>query len=255
MSPNLSAKVAIITGSTGGMGAGIASRMAAEGASVVISGRRVGEGQQVVESIRTAGGSAVFIKADVSIEADCINLVKATVEHFGRVDVLVNNAAITPNEPPGTQSVEMWDEIFAVNTRGPFICSREVIPVMRANGGGRIINIGSSVPFRGTINRLAYGCSKGALYTMTKTMARSLLPDRILVNWVTVGWVATPGEINLRSENDQDGEEFLSNVGANAPLGRLETVDEIAAAVLYLTSPEAAHVTGCDINVTGGLWI
>jgi NAD(P)-dependent dehydrogenase (short-subunit alcohol dehydrogenase family) len=135
------------------------------------------------------------------------------------------------------------------------VCSREVIPVMRANGGGRIINIGSSVPFRGGMDRLAYGCSKGALYTMTKMMARSLLAERILVNWITVGWVATPGEVRLRSVNNEDGEGFLQQVGEHAPLGRLETVEEVAAAVLYLVSPAASHVTGCDINLTGGLWI
>jgi len=254
MSSTLSDRVAVITGSTGGLGEGIARRLVEEGLSVVISGRRTTEGEQVAASVREMGGRALFVKADVAIEADCVHLIQQAIDHFGRVDVLVNNAAITPNEPRRELPVEMWDQVFAVNVRGAFICSREAIRVMQRQGGGRIINIGSTVPFRGTMERLAYGCSKGALFTLTKMMARDLLQDKILVNWITVGWVATPGEVHLRNLVHGDGKAFLDSIGQKAPLGRLETVEDIAAAVAFLVSEEASHITGCDLNVSGGLW-
>ena len=159
----LSGRVAVVTGSTAGLGEGIARRLAAEGAAVVVSGRRVELGQAVAGAIQDAGGQASFVHADVSIETDCVNLIGSTLDRYGHVDILVNNAAVTPVEPAGAQSVALWDEIFAVNVRGAFVCVREAIPAMRRQGGGRIINIGSTVPFRGAMDRLAYGCSKGAL--------------------------------------------------------------------------------------------
>jgi NAD(P)-dependent dehydrogenase (short-subunit alcohol dehydrogenase family) len=248
-------RVAIITGSTGGMGEGIARRLAHDGIAVVISGRRAVEGERVVSEIADSGARALFVRADVGVEADCVGLVHSALEHFGRVDILVNNAAITPAEPPGEQSAELWDETFEVNLRGAWLCCREVIPALRRQGGGRIVNIGSTVPFRGGLDRLAYGCSKGALLTMTKMLARGLVADRILVNWVAVGWVATPGELALRNQLHGDGQAFLDGVGQTTPLGRLETAEDIAAGVAYLVSEEASHVTGCELNISGGLWV
>jgi NAD(P)-dependent dehydrogenase (short-subunit alcohol dehydrogenase family) len=251
----LSGQVAVITGSTGGMGEGISRRLAGEGATVVISGRRCEQGEQVAQKLRSSGYQAVFTRADVTVEADCIQLIRSTVDQFGRLDILVNNAALTPVEPAEYLPTEVWDQAFAVNVRGAFICSREAVTIMRRQGGGRIINIGSSVPFRGKMDRLAYGCSKGALWTMTKMMARELVNEHILVNWITVGWVATPGEVALRDQLTGDGQAFLSEMSQKAPLGELESVEDIAAGVAYLCSDEASHITGCDLNITGGLWI
>jgi NAD(P)-dependent dehydrogenase (short-subunit alcohol dehydrogenase family) len=254
-SSHLTGKIAVITGSTRGMGAGIARRLATDGAVVVVSGRNVEAGKQVTCEIQENGGQALFVRADVASEIDCVTLIRTVKEQLGRLDILVNNSAITPVEPPGKQSVELWDQVFDINVRGAFLCCREAIPIMRAQGAGRIINIGSTVPFRGKMDRLAYGCSKGALYFMTKIMARDLVRDRILVNWVSVGWVATPGEIDLRNQLHGDGAAYLRETEQNTPLGRLETVEEIAAGVAYLASEQASHITGCDLNISGGLWI
>jgi NAD(P)-dependent dehydrogenase (short-subunit alcohol dehydrogenase family) len=119
------------------------------------------------------------------------------------------------------------------------------------------VNIGSSTPFRAGGDRIAYASSKGALLTMTKCLARALLASRIRVNWVTVGWVATEGEIDLRNHHvpGGDGRSFLEQLSEKAPLGRLETVEDIAAGVAYLISDEASHVTGCELNISGGIWI
>ena len=252
MSGRVEGKVAVITGSSGGMGEGIARRLAAEGAAVVISGRRGERCQQVAEDINRLGGRAYAQRADVSVEADCIALIRAARERFGRLDILVNNAAITPNEPDLNVPAEMWDAVFDVNVRGAYFCCREAILVMRAAGGGSIINIGTGMAYVGTTNRLAYSCSKGALLTLTRTLAYAYAPDRIRVNWVTVGWVATPGEVALKTETYGDGERFLAQAAASSPLGELERVEDIAAGVLYLASDEAAHVIGCELNITGG---
>jgi NAD(P)-dependent dehydrogenase (short-subunit alcohol dehydrogenase family) len=251
----LSGSAAVITGSTGGMGEGIARRLAAEGAAVAISGRRESQGRAVADSIVESGGQALFIQADIGQERDCVALIERAASSFGRIDMLVNNAAATPVEVPGEQSAALWDEVFNVNARGAFLCCREAIPLMRRQGGGRIVNIGSTVPFRGGMNRLAYGCSKAALWAMTRMMARDLVRDRILVNWITVGWVATPGEISLRDQLHGDGMDFLERTAQQMPLGELQSVEDIAAAVAFLVSEEARHVTGCDLNVSGGLWI
>jgi NAD(P)-dependent dehydrogenase (short-subunit alcohol dehydrogenase family) len=197
----------------------------------------------------------VFVRADVACEADCVGLIRGALDHFGRLDILVNNAGITPAAPLDQETVENWDRVFAINVRGAFLCCREAIPAMRRQGGGRIINIGSTVPFRGKMDRLAYACSKGALLTMTKVLARGLVADRILVNWIMVGWVATPAEIELRNRIEGDGLAFLEDKSRQPPLGRLETVEDIASGVAYLASDEASHVTGCELNIAGGLWI
>ncbi|MCE5257468.1 MAG: SDR family oxidoreductase [Chloroflexi bacterium] len=245
-------KVAVITGSSGGMGEGIARRLAAEGAAVVISGRRGERCRQVAADINNQGGRAYALRADVAVEADCVALIRSAMERFGKLDILVNNAAVTPMEPDLQVSTAMWDAVFDVNVRGAFLCCREAIPVMRAAGGGSIINIGTGMAYVGSTSRLAYSCSKGALLTLTKTLARTYAPEHIRVNWVMVGWVATPGEVALKTETYGDGEKFLADAAARSPLGELESVDDIAAGVLYLASDEASHVIGCELNITGG---
>jgi NAD(P)-dependent dehydrogenase (short-subunit alcohol dehydrogenase family) len=253
-------KVAVVTGSTGGIGEGIARRLAADGFSVVVSGRRAAKGEEVARQITAGGGTACFIPADVADPEACRRLIEAAVGRYGRLDALVNNAGIFPIADVEDTTAEMWDCVYAVNVRGPFLCVRAAVPHLKDQGGGSIVNIGSSTPFlsgRGPEGRIAYASSKGALLFVTKLLARRLLADKIRVNWVTVGWVATEGEIELRSRElpTGSGREFLDKVSADAPLGRLETVEETAAGVAYLVSDAASHVTGCELNISGGLWI
>ncbi len=253
---SLKGKVAVVTGGNSGIGRAIVLELARQGANLVIDYIVHPEATEELEQeVLALGDQVTGVEADVSQLDGLRKMINAAVQQFGRIDILVNNAAITPDEPLLRQPAEVWDEVFAINTRGPFLLCREVIPVMKAQGGGRIINIGSTVPQRGDANRLAYGCSKGALLTMTKMLARGLVRDHILVNWVAVGWVATPGEVALRNQISGDGQAFLDEVGRKAPLGRLETVEEIAAGVAYLASEEASHITGCELNISGGLWV
>ncbi len=250
-------KVSVVTGSTGGIGEGIARRLATDGFAVVVSGRRVGKGEEIARQITDQGGKACFLPADMADPEACRRLIEAAVDRYGRLDVLVNNAGIFPIAEIQDSTAEMWDRVFAINVRGPFLCAQAAIPHLKNQGGGSIINIGSTTPFRAGGDRVAYASSKGALLIMTKALARALIPDKIRVNWVAVGWVATEGEIELRSQHasSSSGREFLDKVSAEAPLGRLETVEDIAAGVAYLVSDDASHVTGCELNISGGLWI
>lgn len=255
MADRVAGKVAVVTGSTGGVGEGIARLLAGEGAAVVVSGRRSEEGERVAEEIRAAGGRAVFQRADVSQEADCLALIAAAKEHFGRIDVLVNCAAALASFAFDELTVEQWEETMNTNVRGPFLCSREAIRLMKEQGGGgSIINIGTIYAYRGSADRIAYACSKGALLTMTKALANSFVRDRIRVNWIIVGWVASPQEIALRTITHGNGETFLRESGEKRALGRHETPEDIANGVLYLASDESSHVTGCELNITGGLY-
>lgn len=250
-------KVAVVTGSTEGIGAGIARRLAADGFAVVVSGLGTDKGKGVVRKIADEGGKSCFLPADLADPKACRELIDATVDRFKRLDVLVNNAGIFPIAEIEDTTTEMFDNVFAVNVQAPFLCSQAAIPYMKKQGAGSIINIGSTTPFRSGGERIAYATSKGALLTMTKVLARALLPYKIRVNWITVGWVATEGEIELRSRHTPDGRgrAFLEKAGADSPLERLETVEEISAGVAYLVSDEASHVTGCELNISGGLWI
>lgn len=256
MAGRIEGKVAVVTGSTGGLGEGIAKMLAAEGAAVIVSGRRDDEGEAVAAAIREAGGQAIYRHADVSRPDDCAALIEAAKAEFGRLDVLVNNAAALAHVPFDELTVEQWDAAFAANVTGPMLLARAAIPLMREQGGGSIVNIGTTMVYRGGgLDRIAYSASKGALQVMTRTLASSLLKDRIRANWVIVGWMATPQEVELRTRTHGDGEKFLSESGEKRPMGRHETPEDIAAGVLYLVSDEASHVTGTELNVSGGLYI
>jgi len=255
MTQRLTGKVAIVTGSTSGIGEGIAVRLASEGAAMIVTGPVEAPGQLVVEQIHQLGGQAIFVRADLISEADCAALIQAAVDHYGRLDVLVNNAGIYPHTEFEQITLAEWDQVFAVNLRGPFLCCRAAVPRMRQQGGGSIVNIGTTLAYRGRLNRLAYSCSKSALLALTKTLARELAHDRIRANWITVGWVATSGEIELRNQTHGDGESYLRQQSEQRPFGRLETPEDIAAGVVYLASDEASHVTGCELNISGGLWM
>jgi NAD(P)-dependent dehydrogenase (short-subunit alcohol dehydrogenase family) len=244
-------KVAIITGSTGGIGQGIAEMFAQESAKVVISGRNSETGEEVARNIRDSGGEAVFIQTDVSKESDCQNLIQKTVELYDKIDVFVNNAGIFPRGNILETSEVLWDRIMAVNLKGAFFCCKHVIPIMQKQKKGSIINIGSSHAWSGFGNIFAYSVSKGGLLTLTKNLARAHGRDSIRVNWITVGWVLTPGEKVMRKLDGQS-EDQVEEEGKRMPLGRLQTPEDIAYAAVYLASDESSQVTGAEIPVNGG---
>ncbi|MBB6732757.1 SDR family NAD(P)-dependent oxidoreductase [Cohnella zeiphila] len=253
MGNRLAGKVVVITGATKGIGKGIAKMCAAEGALAVVSGRNEQDGMQVVRDIKeTLGTDALFVKTDVSRIDDCRILIERTVEHFGRIDGLVNNAGIFPRGDLLDTTEELFDAVFNVNIKGAFFCSQYAMKAMSRTGGGSIVQIGSTNAYKGQKDLAAYSCSKGAMLTLSKHIAGNYSEQGIRCNWITVGWVATDGEIELHNRMGVSADR-LNEMGKVAiPSGRLQTAEDNAYGVIYLLSDESSQVTGTELVITGG---
>jgi len=244
-------KIAIVTGGGTGIGRACSELLAREGAKMVVAGRTVENGEETVRRIVSAGGEARFIQTDVGREADCVRLVTQTVEIYGRLDVLVNNAAIYPRATLEETTLEFWHKVLATNLDGPFILCREAVPHMVRGGGGSIVNIGSFNGLAGTDNLVAYSVSKGGLLTLTRNVAAAYSQEGIRVNYVIPGWVLTDNERVVQALEGHDA-AWLDAQAANQPSGRFSRPDDAAYAVLYLASDESAHVSGTILNADGG---
>jgi 3-oxoacyl-[acyl-carrier protein] reductase len=264
-------RVALVTGcgKPDGMGQAIARRLAAQGLAVVVTDlqptgvpnrqqetRSAGWGgvDALVADITAAGGTATAVLGDVSVEADAQRMVAEAVGRFGRLDVLVNNAA-APQGPDRADvaevPVEVFDRVIAVNLRGPWLMSAAAVPVMRAQRSGRIVNISSmagltAAPFSG-----AYSASKAGVIGLTRALAMDLGPWGITVNALCPGLVATSRAF-LSSAPDVDEAALMAQRGQNIPVGRAGQAEDIAAAVAFLASPEAAYITAQAIPIDGG---
>jgi 3-oxoacyl-[acyl-carrier protein] reductase len=243
----LQSKVAVVTGGGSGFGAAICQRFVEEGARVVLVDYRADRAEPIA---RELGVAAIFVEADVASQADARRMIDAAVDRFGRLDVLVNNAgaAQAPQSFLDT-SEEEWDRLFAVNTRAIFLAARHAVPIMRRQGGGVVLNTVSVAAIRPRPNLLAYNSSKGAALTLTRSMAIELAPDRIRVNAVCPGPGDTPMLATfVGGDSDAHRAPFLSTI----PLGRLCAPFDVANAMVYLASDEAAFVTGVVLEVDGG---
>ncbi len=243
-------KVVIVTGGATGIGRGISQLLAREGARVVMAGRSEEHGRQAQRAIWESGGEAWFVRTDVTREEDCRRLVDVTVQRYGRLDALVNNAGIFPRATLEETTEELWDRIMAVNLKGAFFCCKHAVPALRRAGGGSIVNIGSANAYVGLPNLFAYSVSKGGLITLTRNLAQALAPDRIRVNWVNPGWVITETEIQVQALEGRDL-AWLEEAGRRLPLGRHQTPEDAAYVVLFLISDEASQISGDLINVDG----
>lgn len=241
-------RIAVITASGAGMGEGIARLFAKEGARVVISDLDVASGEAVAAAIVGEGGEAIFQRADVSLEAECRALVDRAVEAYGRIDVLVNNAGNTTRGNIENTTAEMWDRIFAVNVRGPFVCMQQAVSYMKQQQSGSIINIGSVNAYIGEPKLMAYSASKGALMTLTKNTASYLNQYRIRVNQINPGWTLTPNEDRVKRAEGK-GAEWLAEATRTRPFNRLLLPADIALAALYFASDESACVTGSVLDL------
>jgi NAD(P)-dependent dehydrogenase (short-subunit alcohol dehydrogenase family) len=243
-------KVVIVTGGATGIGRGISEVLAREGARVVIANRNAERGEEAARAVREAGGQASFVPTDVTREEDCRGLVAAAVREYGRLDGLVNNAGIFPRATLEETTSELWDQIFAVNLKGAFFCSKHAVPELRKAGGGCIVNVGSANAYVGGANLFAYSVSKGGMITMTRNLANALAKDRIRVNFLNPGWVITEMEIEIQAGEGHD-EKWIEEVGRRMPLGRHQVPEDAAYAVLYLVSDEASQVSGEQFGVDG----
>lgn len=248
----LKGKVAIVTGAGMGIGKGIAQVFAREGARVVVVDINQEAGKNTVKEIKMSGGDALFIQADVADEEQVKAMVAAAVEHYGTINVLVNNAGIGVYKSVLETSSEEWDRCLNVNLKGVFLCSKYTIPHMQRAGGGSIINI-ASVHAVATVARTApYAASKGGVLALTRNMAIDYAKDNIRVNAICPGWVYTPLiEGIFRASGDPEG--MKKRITERQLLGRLGTPEDIGYAALYLASEESSFVTGTALFVDGGL--
>jgi len=246
--PLLARQVAVVTGSTQGIGSGIARKFGEHGASVVVHGiesQRAG-GEATVEAIAAAGGQAFLLTGDLQDEAHCRSLIHAALERFGRLDILVNNAAVTHRGTIESTSTELWDEIFAVDLRAPFILCQEAVRAMKEQQSGCIINIGSSNGYFGLKGLLAYSTAKAGLLVFTKNLANYLTQYRIRVNQVNPGWVLTEGERYVKSVVEGRGDGWLADALKTRPAGRMLMPEDIAEAALFFAT--RAPVSGSVLD-------
>jgi NAD(P)-dependent dehydrogenase (short-subunit alcohol dehydrogenase family) len=244
----LESKVAIITGGARGQGAAEARLFAREGASVVIGDILTAEGRAVEEEIAEQGGRAVFVKLDVTMEDDWRAAVETAVQRYGKLDILVNNAAILRTEGILDTTEQIWDRVMSVNATGVFLGTKHVVPEMRKGGGGSIVNISSIYGLVGSPSgHPAYHASKGAVRLFTKAAAARYGPDNIRCNSIH------PGRMPPMVSGDKEWYWSQDAIWhAKIPLRRNGRTDEVASAVLFLASDEASYVTGAEIPVDGG---
>ena len=244
----LDGKVALITGAASGMGASMARRFAGEGAKVVVADLLDDEGKQVVADITKANGAAIFCHLDVSSEAEWQAVLDAALAEYGKLDILVNDAGLSGSAVEDLFDTAAWDLLMSVNARGAFLGMKFAIPVMKAAGGGSIVNISSISGVTGQNQiHVGYNASKGAIRTLTKAAAVQHGADNIRVNSVHPGLMPP-----MRSSGRTADPEVRARMLRQVPMGRAGRPEEVANAVLFLASDEASYITGAELYVDGG---
>jgi NAD(P)-dependent dehydrogenase (short-subunit alcohol dehydrogenase family) len=250
-------KIAVVTGGTQGLGATIATLFAQRGAAgIVICGRNRDKGEaKAVEIASATGAKVVYQQADLENVEDCRAVIARADSEFGRLDALVNAAALTDRGTILDTAPELFDRIFAANVRAPFFLMQEAVALMRRDGvEGTIVNIGSMSAKAGQPFIAAYCASKGALETLTKNTAYALLRNRIRVNGLNIGWMASEGEDRIQREYHGAPADWLQAASAAQPFGRLVDPAEVARACAYLSSSESGLMTGSMICFDQSIW-
>ncbi len=244
----LKGRVAVVTGGNGGIGLGMARGLAAAGAAIVVSGRNAEKSKRAVGELEKLGAPAVAIEADVADEAAVNALIRVAVDRLGRVDILINNAGMNIRKPVQDLTLAEWRQVLDTNLTSAFLASRAVYPIMKKNGGGKIINIGSMMSIFGASFAPAYAASKGGIVQLTRAMASAWARDNIQVNAVLPGWIDTELTTNARREVQGLHERVL----ARTPADRWGVPDDLSGIAVFLGGPASDFVTGTAIPVDGG---
>ena len=244
---SLAGKVAIVTGSSRGIGRAVALKLADRGVSVVINyAGSQAAAAAVVDTVTSAGGKAIALQADVSLAADVERLVARTIESFGRIDILVNNAGIARDNLMLRMSEREWDEVLATNLKGAYLCTKAVLRPMIRQRSGRLIFVSSVVGISGHAGQANYAAAKAGMIALAKTLAREVGSRGITANVVAPGFIETDMTAGLPEEVKKRGLEQTA-------LGRIGRPEDVAEAVAFLASDAAAYITGQVLNVDGGM--
>jgi 2-deoxy-D-gluconate 3-dehydrogenase len=245
---DLTGKVAVVTGGNGGIGLGIAMGLAGAGANIVVAARSVEKTAQALEDIRSLGVEAHSVNVDVTQEPAIQRMVADTIDHMGRLDILVNNSGIAVRAQPEDLTAAQWDSVMDVNLRAAFLASKEAYSHMVGAGGGKVINVGSMYSIFGSDWGAPYAASKGGLVQLTKSLAVAWAKDNIQVNAVLPGWIVTD---LTRGIQDADPDRY-DNIGRRIPTGRWGKPSELAGTAVFLASAASDYVTGATLTVDGG---
>ena len=245
---SLTGKVALVTGSAQGIGKSIALVLAGDGADCIISDVNLELAEKTAEEIRSTGRKALSVKSNVVDADDVAAMVQAGIDEFGKIDILVNNAGITRDGLLMRMKDEDWDQVLNVNLKGAFLCIRAVSRTMMKKRSGRIINIASIVGAMGNVGQANYVASKAGLIGLTKTVARELASRRVTCNAVAPGFIETAMTQVL-------ADDVKEKLMAQIPMGRLGSTEDVAHAVRYLASDDAAYITGQVLHVNGGMYM
>lgn len=245
----LKGKVAVVTGSSRGIGAKIAQTLATQGAKVVVTYKQQSlKAERIVKTIEDRGGQAIAIEMAVENRRQVQKAFQQVVLNFGNIDILVNNAAIAQEKPFEKICDRDWDTMFSINLKGSFICAQECIPGMARSGWGRIINISSIGGQWGGFNQVHYAASKAGLINFTQSLAKIYSASGITSNSIAIGLVAT--EMSAAELQSSAGKQKINSI----PAGRLGTIEDVSEAVGFLASDRAGYITGQTINLNGGMF-
>jgi 2-deoxy-D-gluconate 3-dehydrogenase len=245
---DLTGKVALVTGGNGGIGLGMARGLAAAGASLLIAGRDEAKNARALGEMTALGASAQALRIDVGDEAACRAMAGEAADRFGRLDILVNNAGVARRRRPEAMSLEDWNAVMQTNLTAVLVASQGAFPVMKAAGGGKIINIGSMYSIFGAPWVSAYAASKGAVVQLTKSLAAAWAEHNIQVNAILPGWIET----EMTQAAKTGSPEFDAAVVARTPAGRWGQPTDFAGPAVFLASPASDFVTGATLSVDGG---
>jgi 2-deoxy-D-gluconate 3-dehydrogenase len=246
---DLTGKVAVVTGGNGGIGLGMAKGLASAGASIVIAARNAEKAGRALDELGELTEGVAFVEVDMADEASVRSMVETSASLWGRLDIVVNNAGTSVRKPPQDLTMEEWYRVLETNLTGMFVCCQAAYPHLKAQGGGKIINIGSMMSIFGSPVAAGYSASKGGVVQLTKSLAASWAVDNIQVNAVLPGWIETDLTAPI-TKRDLPG--MLEQITSRLPAKKWGTGDDFAGIAVFLASAASDYITGVAIPVDGG---